>query len=119
MFFPHDAELPGSCISVFARSIGFVTSTDAHEATAEFGRDTHCGSGSFVELLAASRLETVSVLVFAIDVDVDAFVATLPRGRGIERGRRGGEWGNAVVGRRLQPARAAEGNGNIRWKGSG
>jgi len=63
MFLPHDAPTPGSCMIVFARSMGFVASTARQDASAEFGMETQPGNCSlFVFRVTASRLGSVSVL---------------------------------------------------------
>mmetsp|Transcript_2596 Transcript_2596/g.9432 ORF Transcript_2596/g.9432 Transcript_2596/m.9432 type:complete len:209 (+) Transcript_2596:1453-2079(+) len=61
IFFPQAAPAPGSCISVFARSIGFVTSTATHDAAAAFGIDSHRGNASLCALSTLAR-GSVSVL---------------------------------------------------------
>jgi hypothetical protein len=84
MFFPHAADAPGSCINVFARSMGFVTVTARHDATAELGMDTQLGSGSFFVLRStASRRGSTSVDEADVDDDdvdaVDAVARVIPR----------------------------------------
>ena len=82
MFSPHDAPTPGSCMIVFARSIGFVASTARQDASAEFGMATQPGNCSlFVFRVTASRLGSVSVLRRFGDDALDIALARARRSR--------------------------------------